>query len=78
MIPFASSGYQNILRFKISNNSLKVITLMVMIITEKGFRFKLAKERDSWGRRQEVPNMELPGVLSPLQSWKMLASNNSV
>lgn len=32
-----------------------------MVVTWKGFGLKLARERDSWGRIQEVPNIELPG-----------------
>lgn len=45
MIPFASLRRQKTLKFK-NSNSLKVVTLMVMIITVKVFRVKLAKERD--------------------------------
>lgn len=45
MTPFASLRFQETLKFKTSN-SLKVATLMVMIITVKEFRVKLAKEKD--------------------------------
>lgn len=51
-------------RFNDSQNSDKLLYPPTVVITGKGYRLKLAKEKSTWNRNQEKPGARHPGVLS--------------